>query len=71
MQFFIRRYVKGAKSSGTSDVFVADNPISTDEFHHIARISGAGKYILCVRGKGIRGFKKLDEYIAKRIEKFI
>ena len=63
MQFFIRRYLKGKKGSGTNDVFVSDEIISLDEFEHMARSNGSGKYLLCMRGKGIRGFKKLNELI--------
>lgn len=63
MQFFIRRYLKGLKGSGTDDVFVSDDPISNDEFEDISHTTGEGKYLLCARGKGIRGFKKLSEFI--------
>ena len=63
MQFFIRRYLRGEKGSGTADVFVSDEIISLAEFEHLARSNGPGKYLLCMRGKGIRGFKKLDELI--------
>jgi len=63
MQFFIRRYLKGLKGSGTDDVFVSDDPISNNEFEGISSTKGVGKYLLCARGKGIRGFKKLSEFI--------
>jgi len=63
MEFFIRRYLKGLKGSGTSDVFLAKNPISKTEFESICSEIGEGKYNLCVRGKGIRGFKKLSDCI--------
>tara|TARA_R110000824_G_scaffold73688_3_gene187630 strand:+ start:1296 stop:1988 length:693 start_codon:yes stop_codon:yes gene_type:complete len=63
MQFFIRRYLKGLKGSGTDDLFVSEDPISHDEFENISHTTGEGKYLLCARGKGIRGFKKLSEFI--------
>ena len=63
MEFFIRRYLKGLKGSGTSDVYLAKNPISKSEFESICSEIGEGKYNLCVRGKGIRGFKKLSDCI--------
>ena len=63
MQFFIRRYVKGVRGSGTSDVFTSYNPISQNEFEKICSEIGEGKYNLCVRGKGIKGFKKLTDFI--------
>jgi len=62
MEFFIRRYVKGLKNSGTSDIFVSDALISNEKFEEICSKHGSGKYLLCIRGKGIRGFKKLDEF---------
>jgi len=63
MEFFIRRYLKGLKGSGTSDVYLAKTPISESEFESICSEIGEGKYNLCVRGKGIRGFKKLSDCI--------
>ena len=63
MKFFIRQYLRGQKGSGTKDVHTSDSPISSDEFKEISESNGVGKYLLCARGKGIRGFKKLDEYL--------
>jgi len=62
MEFFIRRYVRGLKNSGTSDIFVSDVMISNEKFEEQCNMHGSGKYLLCIRGKGIRGFKKLDEF---------
>ena len=63
MEFFIRRYQKGVRGSGTSDVFVSKTPLSQTEFEDICTSIGKGKYNLCVRGKGIKGFKKMSEHI--------
>lgn len=62
MEFFIRRYQKGVRGSGTSDVFVSKTPLSQSEFEDICTSIGNGKYNLCVRGKGIKGFKKMSEH---------
>jgi|TARA_R100000455_G_C6261090_1_gene116449 hypothetical protein len=62
MQFFIRKYSKGKRASGTQDIWVSETPLSNQDFISICKEEGVGKYLLCVRGKGIRGFKKLDEY---------
>ena len=63
MVYFIRRFVSGIKGSGTSDIWKGDEPMSHDDFDNFARIYGEGKYIFCVRGKGIKGFKKITETI--------
>ena len=60
MVWFIRRYIKGIKNSGTSDVKVSDNEISIPQFVDFCHRQGEGKYILGQRGKGIRGFKKIS-----------
>jgi hypothetical protein len=65
MKFFIRQYLRGQKGSGTQDVHTSDSPISYDEFKEISESNGVGNYLLCARGKGIRGFKKLDEYLCE------
>ena len=65
MKFFIRQYLRGQKGSGTKDVHTSDSPISYNEFKEISESQGVGKYLLCARGKGIRGFKKLDEYLCE------
>jgi len=65
MEFFIRRYVKGQKNSGTSDIYTSQHTVDRNEFEDISNTFGSGKYLLCVRGKGIRGFRKLDEYFVE------
>lgn len=65
MVYFIRRFVSGIKGSGTSDIWTDEEPMTDDDFHNFARIYGEGKYILCVRGKGIKGFRKLAETIVE------
>jgi hypothetical protein len=61
MTYFIRRFLKGLKGSGTADIWTSEEPMTDDDFQSFARIYGEGKYILCVRGRGIRGFRKLAE----------
>ena len=65
MVYFIRRFVSGIKGSGTSDIWTDEEPMTDDDFHNFARIYGEGKYLLCVRGKGIKGFRKLAETIVE------
>jgi len=67
MEFFIRRYLKGKKGSGTDDVFISSTPLDRVTFLEISKENGYGKYLLCARGKGIRGFKKLDEFIFEEV----
>ncbi|MDA8718420.1 hypothetical protein N9M17_00185 [bacterium] len=63
MVWFIRRYQKGVKNSGTQDVLVSDDEISIGDFVSFAHQTGPGKYILGQRGKGIRGFRKITDCI--------
>ena len=65
MVYFIRRFVSGIKGSGTSDIWTDEESMTDDDFHNFARIYGEGKYLLCVRGKGIKGFRKLAETIVE------
>lgn len=65
MVYFIRRFISGIKGSGTSDIWTDEEPMTDDDFHNFARIYGEGKYLLCVRGKGIKGFRKLAETIVE------
>ena len=65
MVYFIRRFVSGIKGSGTSDIWTDEEPMTDDDFHNFARIYGEGKYLLCVRGKGIKGFRKLTETVVE------
>lgn len=63
--YFIRRYQKGVKNSGTNDVFISEEPIELDDFVRIAHNTGDGKYLLGERGKGIRGFKKITDCVVE------
>lgn len=63
MEFFIRQYLKGKKGSGTNDIYTSPSPLDRETFMSISKEEGPGKYLLCARGKGIRGFKKLDEFL--------
>lgn len=68
MVYFIRRYIKGQKSSGCSDVKTSDDPISNADFVKFCYETGEGKYILGERGKGIRGFKKITDCVVDALE---
>jgi len=63
MVWFIRRYQKGVKNSGTQDLVVSDSEISIADFVSFAHQTGPGKYMLAQRGGGIRGFKKITDCI--------
>jgi hypothetical protein len=63
MVYFIRRFLKGQRHSGTKDIWTADEPMTDEDFQQFASLYGEGKYLMCVRGVGIRGFKKLAESI--------
>jgi len=63
MVFFIRRYLKGVKNSGTNDILTSETEINTAMFLQLAEMTGPGKYILGERGPGIRGFKKITDTI--------
>ena len=63
MVYFIRRFLKGQRQSGTQDIWSGDEPMSDGDFTNFTQIFGEGKYLMCVRGKGIRGFKKITENI--------
>lgn len=65
MAYFIRRYQKGVKNSGTTDVVVSEVEIPMDTFINLAHATGPGKYILGERGKGIRGFRKITDCIVE------
>ena len=56
MVYFIRRYQKGIKGSGTKDLLSSETEITVPMFIQLAEMTGSGKYILGHRGKGIRGF---------------
>ena len=63
MAYFIRRYQKGIAKSGTKDIFSSDSEIPISMFCSLAEHTGPGKYLLGERGKGIRGFRKITEFI--------
>jgi len=65
MVWFIRRYLKGVKNSGTSDVFSSEDEITVPEFVSYCHEQGVGKYILGQRGKGIRGFRKITDCVVE------
>ena len=62
MVYFIRRFLKGQKQSGTQDIWSGDEPMTDTDFSTFSELFGEGKYLMCVRGKGIRGFRKLAEH---------
>ncbi len=63
MPYFIRRYQSGIKNSGTHDILTSEVEISIPTFVMLAESTGPGKYLLCERGPGIRGFKKITDCI--------
>ncbi len=63
MPYFIRRYQTGIKNSGTADILTSEVEISIPTFVMIAESTGPGKYLLCQRGQGIRGFRKITDCI--------
>ena len=71
MVFFIRRYQKGIKGSGTKDLLSSETEITVPMFMQLAEMTGPGKYILGQRGKGIRGFKKITDTIINSAEEML
>ncbi len=67
MAYFIRRYQKGVAQSGTKDIFTSDSEIPISMFCSLAEHTGPGKYLLGERGKGIRGFKKITEFMVPEL----
>ena len=63
MEFFIRAYGVSDSNKSSKDIFKSEFPISNDEFINECNKLNAKKFLLCVRGRGIKGFKKLDEYV--------
>jgi len=63
--FFLRRYVKGDHQSGTISVAEWENQPSILEFITECEMHGEGKFVLFERGKGIRGMRKINEYVVK------
>ena len=68
MAYFIRRYQKGVKNSGTTDIVVSEVEIPMDTFINLSHATGPGKYILGQRGKGIRGFRKITDCLVEDSE---
>jgi len=65
--YFVRRYLKGVKGSGTKDlVKMSEQPA---DFPGLVTPFGPGKYILFSRQKGVRGFRKELEHIVGIIPK--
>ncbi len=68
MAYFIRRYQKGVKNSGTTDIVVSEVEIPMETFINLSHATGPGKYILGQRGKGIRGFRKITDCLVEESE---
>jgi len=64
--FFVRCYRKGAAKSGTTNLAEWDECPNLNDFVNLCNSNGHGKYILFQRGKGIRGMKKVNEYIVEQ-----
>ena len=61
MVYALRQYLKGVRGSGTKDLWVGDIIPTRDE---VAEQFGTnGKYVVMQRGKGIRGMRKVAEYL--------
>jgi len=63
--FFLRRYVKGDHQSGTVSIAEWEEQPSILEFITECEMHGEGKFVLFERGKGIRGMRKINEYVVK------
>ena len=66
--FFVRCYRKGAAKSGTTNLAEWDDCPNLNDFVSLCEANGEGKYILFQRGKGIRGMKKVNEYIVAKCD---
>jgi len=64
--FFVRCYRKGAAKSGTTNLAEWDECPNLNDFVSLCNENGQGKYVLFQRGKGIRGMKKVNEYIVSQ-----
>ena len=71
MPYFIRRYQSGVKNSGTTDILTSEVEISIPTFVMLAESTGPGKYLLCERGPGIRGFRKITDCIIEDVEETV
>jgi hypothetical protein len=65
MTYFVRRYLKGVKNSGTKDVVASEEEITLQDFISLAHQTGPGKYLLGRRGKGIKGFQKITDCLVE------
>lgn len=63
--FFLRRYVEGIHQSGTTNVAEWEERPSILEFITECESQGQGKFVLFERGAGIRGMRKINEYVVK------
>lgn len=63
--FFVRCYRTGAAKSGTTNLQEWDDCPNFTDFTDTCQAHGEGKYVLFQRGKGIRGMKKVNEYIVE------
>jgi len=61
MVYALRHYKKGVKGSGTRDLWVGDIIPTREEIGD--EFGRTGKYVIMERGKGIRGMRKIAEYI--------
>ena len=61
VSYFVRRYLKGVKGSGTQDLIKMNE--APQDFPSLVEPFGPGKYILFSRQKGVRGFSKQLEHI--------
>lgn len=64
--FFVRKYNSGEAKSGTTDIVKWESFPSWDEFKFVCESHGEGKYIMFERGKGIRGMRKVNEYVVEQ-----
>ena len=64
--FFVRCYRQGAAKSGTTNVQEWEDCPNLSDFQEVCEANGEGKYVLFQRGKGIRGMKKVNEYIVSQ-----
>jgi len=63
--FFLRQYTSGRAKSGTTDIASWEEFPSWEEFRAVCESFGVGKYIMFERGMGIRGMRKVNEYVVE------
>ena len=68
--FFLRRYNSGKAQSGTTDIASWEEFPPYEEFRAVCESFGEGKYIMFERGKGIRGMRKVNEYVVEPKQNF-